>query len=270
MDPYTEYFGLSAAPFGRGVPVNELLTGGQWDEMAARLLHVARNKAFGVFTGETGTGKTTALRRLAIELDPMRYRVLYVCDSFLTPRNFYVEALRQLGYSPSGRFYRGDAKRRLAAALADTETAGMSPVMIVDEGHLLSNEMLEEIRFLLNFDMDSRSACALILTGQNELKAKLRLHIHQAIEGRIDMRFQLLPMERVETRRYITRHMERVQCPRAVFTDAAVAAIHDWSGGIPRKVNKLAEGSLMAATSQQKELVDDYLVKEVIESEFEI
>ncbi|MDR2180883.1 MAG: AAA family ATPase [Synergistaceae bacterium] len=89
----------------------------------------------------------------------------------------------------------------LQKALNEALLTHVTPLMIVDEAHLLSHEMLEEIRFLLNLDMDSRSSCALILTGQTELKEKLRLQVHQAIEGRMDVRFYLegLTQEEVET-----------------------------------------------------------------------
>jgi type II secretory pathway predicted ATPase ExeA len=263
-----EYFGFSGAPFGRDIPVTELMQSTQWNELAGRLLHVAKSRGFGVFTGETGTGKTTALRRMTSELDKNHYRVLYVYDSNLTPRNFYVETLHQLGYSP--KFYRGDTKRQLTKALDEITQTSQIPVIVVDEAHLLSHEMLEEIRFLLNLEMDSRSACSLILVGQTELRSKLKLQIHQAIDGRIDMRFQLEDMTGEETARYVKRHLDRVKCPREIFTELALKVIHDYSGGRPRKVNKVTYASLMAAASQKKQLVDDYLVKEVIMSELEL
>ena len=265
---YEKYFGFCATPFGRDIPVAELMKSKQWNELAARLLHAAKNKCFGLFTGETGTGKTTALRRMTAELDKNRFRVLYVYDSDLTPRNFYVETLHQLGYAP--RFYRGDAKRQLTHALHEMTQCGQHPVVVVDEAHLLSHEMLEEIRFLLNLDMDSKSACSLILAGQTELRSKLKLQIYQAIDGRVDIRFHLEAMESEETAIYVKRHLERVKCPREIFTEPALKVIHDYSGGMARKVNKVAQTSLMAAASQEKQLIDDYLVKEVIMSELEI
>jgi type II secretory pathway predicted ATPase ExeA len=265
---YEDYFGFNGIPFVRNIPVAELMRNGQWNELAGRLLYVAKNREFGLFTGETGTGKTTALRRMASELDKNRYKVLYVYDSNLTPRNFYVETLHQLGYSP--KFYRGDAKRQLTKALEEVTHEGQTPVIVVDEAHLLSHEMLEEIRFLLNLEMDSKSSCSLILVGQTELRTKLKLQIHQAIDGRVDMRFHLEDMESEETVTYVKRHLERVQCPREIFTEAGLRAIHDYSGGRPRKVNKVSHASLMAAASQKKQLIDDYLVKEVIMSELEV
>jgi type II secretory pathway predicted ATPase ExeA len=265
---YEEYFDLSATPFGRDIPVMELVKNQQWNELAGRLIHVAKNSYFGFFTGESGIGKTTALRRMAAELDKNRFRLLYVYDSDLTPRNFYVETLHQLGYK--ARFYRGDAKRQLTKALSELADSGLISVIIVDEAHLLSREMLEEIRFLLNMEMDSKSLCSLILVGQGELRSKLKLQIHSAIDGRVDMRFHLESMSFEETAIYIKRHLARVKCPREIFTECALKVIHGYAGGVARKVNKVAQASLMAAASQEKQLIDDHLVKEVIMSELEI
>lgn len=265
---YEEYFGLRATPFGRDIPVTELIKIRQWNELACRLIYVAKNNGFGIFTGETGTGKTSTVRRMVSELDKNRFRILYVYDSDLTPRNFYIETLLQLGHNP--KFYRGDVKRQLTKALNEITQGGLFPVVIIDEAHLLSKEMLEEIRFLLNMEMDSKSSCSLILIGQTELRSKLKLQIHKAIEGRIDMRYHLEGMNYEETATYVKRHLERVKCPREIFTESALKVIYDYSGGTARKVNKVAHASLMAAASQEKQLVDDYLVKEVIMSELEI
>jgi type II secretory pathway predicted ATPase ExeA len=265
---YEKYFGFSDTPFGRDIPVKELMKSRQWNELVGRLKHVAKNQEFGVFTGETGTGKTTTLRRMTAELDKNRFRIMYVYDSDLTPRNFYVETLHQLGYTP--RFYRGDAKRQLTKALDEIACGGQIPVIVVDEAHLLSHEMLEEIRFLLNLEMDSKSSCSLILVGQSELRLRLKLQIHQAIEGRVNMRYHLEAMNSEETATYVKRHLDRVKCPREIFTEPALKVIHDYSGGAARKVNKVSHASLMAAASQDKQLVDDYLVKEVIVRELEV
>ena len=265
---YEEYFGFSGTPFGRDIPATELLKTKRWNELVERLKHVARNREFGVFTGESGTGKTTALRRMAAELDKNRFRVIYVYDSDLTPRNFYIETLYQLGYTP--KFFRGDTKRQLMRALEEIAHGNQVAIIVVDEAHLLSHEMFEEIRFLLNLEMDSKSSCSLILVGQTELRSKLKLQIHQAIDGRVNMRFHLEVMENEETVIYVKRHLDRVKCPREIFTESALKVIHDYSGGAARKVNKVAQASLMAAASQEKQLVDDYLVKEVIMSELEV
>lgn len=265
---FEAFFGLTGTPFSRDVPVNQLLETAAYKELLARLDHVARKRAFGVFTGDAGTGKTTALRRFCQKLDPNGYRVLYLSDSALTPRNFYWETLHELGYQP--RFYRGDAKRQLHKALAVlTDDEKKTPVVMVDEAHLLSREMLEEIRFLLNLRMDSYSGLSLILVGQTELRETLKLQVNKAIWQRVDMRFHLPALSKEETAAYIARHLAAVKAPGEIFTQAAMGVIHEHCEGIPRKVNKVATACLMAAAGQNQKLIDDHLVRVVIDSEFE-
>ena len=265
---FEAFFGLTGTPFSRDIPVNQLLETESGKELHGRLNYVARTRAFGVFTGDAGSGKTTAIRRFCQELDANRYRVLYLSDSALTPRNFYWETLHELGYEP--RFYRGDAKRQLQKALAVlVDNERKSPVVIVDEAHLLSREMLEEIRFLLNLRMDSYSALSLILVGQTELRETLKLQVNKAISQRVDMRFHLPVLSREETTAYIAKHLAAVRASGDIFTQAAIGVIHEYCEGIPRNMNKMAIACLMAASGQNQKLIDDHLVRVVIESEFE-
>ena len=264
---FEQYFNLTRTPFSRDIAEGELYSTPNILELCERLEYVARNRQFAVITGDVGTGKTTAIRKLVGSLDSNRYKVMYISDSALTPRNFYWEVLNQLGCE--ARFYRSDAKRQLMRELGNLiETHRKIPVIISDESHLLSREMLEEVRFLLNFKMDSYNRMSLILMGQSELRDVLKKQIYEAISQRIDMRYHLNPYDRQQTGEYIKRHLEYAGESRDIFTENAVGAIYEFSAGVARKINKVCTACMIHASQRQIRLIDDHIVRFIIEEEF--
>lgn len=263
---FEAFFGCTASPFDRSISTKSLFMSDGHQELVERMVHVAERRKFALCTGEVGAGKSTAARAVSERLNPTRFTVLYITDSDLTPRNFYYEVLHQLGIPP--RFYRGDAKRQLTKALMDLHESNRTPVILIDEGHLLRREMLEEIRFLMNFRMDSFSPMSLILMGQPELRATLQAQAYEAISQRVNVRFHLPGMSQSETLGYIQHHLKVVGVERSIFTDDALHLIHEFSGGIARKINNLCTSCLLHAFAKSKNLVDDRMVRVVLENEF--
>ena len=264
---FEAFFGFARTPFVRNMPEAELFQTPQLDELCSRLNYTARNNLFAVVTGDVGTGKTTGIRKFTASLSAEKYAVFYISDSALTPRNFYFEVLTQLGTRP--HFFRGDAKRQLMRSLEDLkELHKKQPVIIVDEAHLLSREMLEEIRFLLNAKMDSENPMSLILVGQLELRDILKKQIYEAIRQRIDLRYSLRALDRVETAAYMKKHLEYAGEKRDIFTDAAIDAVYGHSKGAARKINKLCTTSLIHAAQIGKRLIDDHMISLIIDEEF--
>ena len=255
---YKAFFKLTGTPFTRGLPPAHLLTTPAMAEVGARLDYAARERRFMVLTGAVGAGKSTALRAFLLRLPVTTYTPLYVTDSSLTPRNFYHEVLWQLGQTP--RFYRGDARRQLHRALQERDDAGKQPVIVIDEAHLLGRAMLEEIRFLLNFDMDSRAPLALVLAGQPELRTTLKLECFAAIAQRIHLRAHLAALTPDESARYIQHHLEQAGAVGALFTEPALRIIHAFTGGLPRQLNNVCAACLLYACGQHRQLIDDIIV----------
>ena len=190
-----------------------------------------------------------------------------ITDSKLTPRWFYKGLLDQLGLE--SRFYRGDSKRQLQQEIEVIRGIQRKKVVcILDEAHLLEKETLEEFRFLLNYRFDSMSPMALVLVGQTELwENKLKLQRYAAIRQRIDMYCTLPHLDRSETEQYIASHMDYSGCGHEIFTTKALDEIHKASAGIPRMINRVCEKALMYAFQNQKRLIDDYMIKFVVEHE---
>lgn len=263
---FETFFDMKKTPLMNNIPVDALYLSDMMDETLGRLTYAAQRQLFAVVTGDVGCGKTTAIRKLTEDLTKNHFTVLYLSDSKLTPRWFYKGLLDQLGIE--SKFYRGDAKRQLHKEIEIIRGVHQQKVVaIIDEAHLLAKETLEEIRFLLNYKMDSMSPMSLILVGQNELWDKLRLQQYAAIRQRIDIKCELPQFDRAQTGEYMKRHLDYCGCSHEIFTDKAMDEIYRYSAGSARAINKVGTHSLMYAAQRAKKIIDDHMVKLVIEAE---
>jgi type II secretory pathway predicted ATPase ExeA len=260
---YEEFFGMSNTPFLNTIPSNAMYMSESHKELLGRLEYVASKNMFAVVTAGVGCGKSSTVRRFSDTLSRDKYTVLYISDSMLTPRWFYKGLLEQLGIE--AKFYRGDAKRQLHKQLEIIRTVHhRNVVTVIDEAHLLDRETLEEIRFMLNFKMDSLNPMALVLVGQKELWDKLKLQRYDAIRQRIDIKCELPAFDRSETDEYVKVHLHYAGGSTDIFTDAALDEIFKYASGSARAINKACTHCLMNASQRGKKLIDDHIVKDII------
>lgn len=265
---YESYFEMQHTPFTRNLPPESLYEPMFIGDVLGRLGYVADRQLFAVMTADPGCGKSTVLRKFAASLPSDQYVVLYLSDSKMTPRWFYKGLLEQMGLE--SRYYRGDARKQLHKEIEILRGVKKKQVVVIlDEAHLLEKETLEEFRFLLNFSFDSVSPMALILSGQTELLDKLRLRRYDALRQRIDIFCSLPHLDRAETEEYIRSHLNYAACTRELFTDKAIDEVYKGSTGVSRMINRICEKSLMYASQQQKRLVDDHMVRFVVEHEMQ-
>ncbi|WP_096186330.1 ExeA family protein [Evansella halocellulosilytica] len=257
------YFGWEKTPFQKQILTHDLFQSEQFEEMQARLEFMINQREFGLITGEVGAGKTTALRALHDRLVSSEHVFLYLSDSSLKPRDFYREMLVQVGIEPM--FLASDLKRQFKAALLDLyQNKEKTPIVVIDEAHLLSPTMLQEIRFLTNFEIDSLSPLALILVGQPELRDKIRLRSLEAISQRITTRFHLVGLTYDEMKEYIEHHLKVAGEERQIFTEAAMKNIYTYTKGILRLTNRLCTECLLDCVARKDKLVDEDTVERVI------
>jgi len=264
---YEKFYSFTNTPFTRSIPTKNLYRGDDFDELIERLKYTAQNQLFAVVIGDCGCGKTTILRRFDDEIQHDNIFSLYLSESKLTPRTFYKNLLEQLGFE--AKYFRNDAKRQLHKEIEIMSgLSGTRIVAIVDEAHLLSKEMLEEIRFLLNYRMDSQSPMSLILSGQTELwDDKLKLQRYAAIRQRIDILCVVPRLDRARTNEYISTQLTFAGSDREMFTEAAIDEVFKFSSGIPRLINKACTESLIYGAQNRKTILDDRMVKMVVEQE---
>lgn len=254
-------------PFERNIPCESLLSTRTHDELNSRLLISAKERKFCVVTGDVGVGKTTAIRRFTASLDKNNFRLVYISDSDLTPRVFYWEILKEFLGTDKPPLYRASGKHKMIQALEAILSNKQTPVVIVDEAHLLSHEMLQETRFLLNYKMDSQNPMALIIVGQSELRTKLSKEIYEPIVQRINWHYRLPALDRAGTQDYIASHMRYAGATGQIFQDSAISAIFDYSKGCARKINQVCTLSLIAAAQRNARAIDAEFAAFVIDQE---
>ncbi len=261
--PWAAHFGLSRTPFGKSIPARDLFTRQAHAEAIARISFCIAESALGVVTGDTGAGKTVALRAAVAALDPTRHQVIYIANPAFGTRGLYVSIVRALGAQP--RYLKAElmaqAQDLLAAEAAERHRR---VVVICDEAHLLDPAQLEELRLLTNAEMDSASQFAGILAGQPTLSRQLRMGMFAALDQRIATRFTIKPMDLAESAAYLKHHLALAGRDAPLLADDAIARLHRVANGLPRALNNAATAALMAAAADGKDLIDDACAKKAV------
>ena len=197
-----------------------------------------------MITGEVGTGKTAAVRAAVTALDPAGHNVIYIGNPATGVRGILAAAVTALG----GRPVHGTAALAVQAwnvLAGEAAERGRTPVLIIDEAHLLDHGQLSPYA-CTNHDMDSSTPFATVLVGQPTLRHNIKLGVLAALDQRITVRYQMKGMTPDETAAYIRHHLEEAGRTADLFTDDAVAQIHQAARGKPRTVNNICVAALIA------------------------
>ena len=256
IDRLRAHWGLSRTPFTKELAPSMLFSSTVHQEAVARIDWIISERSLGVVCGEVGAGKTVAARAATASRDSSRYTISYLPNPAIGARGLYIQIVKALGATP--RFYKALLVPQATDLLAaETAERGKTVVLVLDEAHLLSAEQLEELRMLTNSEMDSRATFACLLLGQPTLRRKLRQGTFAALDQRIALRCTIDGMDRRETGEYIAHHVKLAGRSDTLFSDDAVALIHEASRGLPRQVNNLATQTLIAAFAQNKSICDE-------------
>ncbi len=262
MTTLNDFYTFQATPFTKSIAAQHLFPSRGHCEIQGRLAFALQERLPTLITGDVGTGKSTALRAFAHSLDRNIYAVAYLSNPHLTPATLYRQILFQLQTEPSYGFIQ--LLPQLHSTFSDMTRKGRFILLIIDEAHLLSPDILEQLRFLLNDDMDSASPLTLVLLGQSDLAHKLRFSPYEALHQRIAVRYHLAAFDLEETAGYIKHQLRVAGCQNQIFSDGFIGAVYDHTKGVARKINNLCRGALLLGASERKQILDDADLKRVI------
>ncbi len=258
---YLEYWGLKKFPFDNVPDPDFMYYSSAHSEALARLLYaVRRNKGIILITGEIGTGKTTLSRVLIDQIKNSKFDIGLMVNSIPDTIDFLREILYSLGVKPDKDLYKSDLLKLLNDKALENLRDNKTTVLIFDEAHLTSKEILEEIRLLLNFQLNDKFLLTIILLGQPELK--LIIKEMKQLDQRIAMRYHLTPLSHDETLEYVKFRLKEAGSANDIINRQALDEIYEYSKGIPRTINNICDMSLMAGFISNTKVIDSKIIKD--------
>ena len=260
---YTEYYGLIRPPFEMTPDPSFLDMGEAHREGSATLVYgVNSGKGFVMLTGEVGMGKTTLLHALLQQLDS-KTNSAFIFNPRLDPLGFFRMLFEELGV---GKTCETKAEYLLALNqyLIEKLAANERVLLIVDEAQNLSAEMLEEIRLLSNLETPTSKLIQIMLVGQPELLALLDQPELRQLRQRIALRHHLRSFNEDEVAEYVTGRLVKAgYTGRGLFKKKALRELHYLTGGTPRLINNICDGTLLLGYVRQQSTLGADAVREV-------
>ncbi len=257
---YTEFFGLNEKPFAITPDPRYLYMSARHTDALAHLLYgISESGGFIQLTGEVGTGKTTLIRSV-LERLPEKAEIALILSPQLTTLEFFATIVQELHCAaPTDRTVKAHIDV-LNTHLMEAHAEGRRVVLIVDEAQTLSPELLEQVRLLTNLETSKQKLLQIILIGQPELRDLLDRPEMRQIAQRITGRYHLEPLQKDDTRAYVSHRLRVAGAQSEIFTKRAIDSLYKHSRGIPRLINVIADRALLAGYTKDERRVDTALV----------
>lgn len=262
MQDYIARYGMDFNPFIKNTK-DIIIETDDYRELKVRLDYLLANKGFGIITGGPGRGKTTAIRNYIRNLNSSLYKVTYTSLSTLTVSEFYRHMACELGLEVMHK--KNDNFRNIQAEITrQAVEKRITPVIVIDEANYINNGILNDLKMLFNFEMDSRDRAVILLVGLPQLNNTLRLSANEPLRQRITMNFNIESLTKEETYAYIKSKITGAKGTMDVFNLNAMEAIANAANGIPRIINKICNNALMIAASKNLELIDAEIIMSAV------
>lgn len=259
------HFGLREAPFSKEIGDGDLWVPSSRKHVVADVVDAVAERGHVLLTGEPGVGKTCILRAVRRQLPGSGYRLTYCHNATLGRRDFYRHVCLALGLSP-----KATAAAVFWAISAHIEELGgekVHPVFLIDEAHLLHQDVLEHLHILANYEWDSRALLSLVLVGLPETRARLALSKNRSLYSRIHTRIALGESSPGDTAEYLTYRARRAGAERELFSPEAAAVIHEAARGRLRDIDRIATSALKAAARKKSRVVERDIAARVARDE---
>lgn len=256
---YKMHWGMEFNPFSKKLNIKDCFKSDDFTQATARLEHLKTIKGLGLFTGLSGTGKTFTLRCFVESLNSNLFKTAYIPTSTLTVLDFYKALAYALGTEIAAKkidLFR-NIQNRIVSLSKDKK---ITPVIIIDEAQYLKTEVLNDLKILLNFDMDSSNHAIIILSGQPILNNTLSKQVHEALKQRVVINYNFSGISKQESIEYILSRLKLCGVHDSIFNAGAIEAVYSCCNGSTRKLNSMLEKCLILGYQKNINIIDTEIV----------
>ena len=254
---YEEFYGLTDEPFNITPNPRFLYLSKKHEGGLEHLLYgIERKRGLIVLTGDVGTGKTTLLNTIVQRIGEKTH-IAFLVQSKMSAIDIYKYIFYEfdLKRDVNGKT-EGDFLVILRDFLVQCAKNGENCVLIIDEAHSLSQDVLEQIRLFLNFETYDSKLLQIILAGHPELNENLNLPESAKLKQRVSISYNLLPLDDVETKGYIEKRLTVSGARKPIYSDDAIAEVYRCSQGIPRLINIVCDLALFLGYGKKQLVLD--------------
>jgi general secretion pathway protein A len=259
---YLEYWGLKEKPFENTPDPKFFYSSKMHTEALSRILYaLTNNKGCVLLTGEYGCGKTALVRKVIEALDPDLYELALINYPIFSSNEFLREVLFQYG-ADTASGTKLELFHRVSAFGYENLKKGKQNILVIDEAQLIEDsEIFEQIRLLLNLQLEDKGLISIFLVGQPELRE--RVMTYPQLDQRIGVRYHIHYFGHDDVIAYIRHRLRIAGTTREMFTPEAYVMITRASHGVPRRINNICDLCLLDGSSVHAEMIDEAIVKKI-------
>lgn len=261
---YEAYWGLKEKPFENTPDPRFLYSSHEHLEAVTRMTYaIEERKGAALLTGDYGCGKTLISRRIFEMLPVEKYDVALLTNPLLSPAEILREICTQLGIKSSVSWPKTQLLNELNERLYKNLRSHKDTVIIVDEAQAIKDlRTLEELRLLLNFQLNDRFLLTLLLIGQPELREMIDKY--KQLKQRLAIRYHLNPLSQKDAQEYILHRLQVAGAKDGIFSNSVHELIWQTSGGVPREINTICDMSLLLGFTKKSKGINIDLVRKAI------
>lgn len=253
------FYGFSKDPFTKEIEPSEAFKYTDFVEASNRLEFLKNTRGFGVITGEPGSGKTFVLNCFLNSLNTSLYKPVYIPISTVTVNDFYAALCEGLGILPAQK------KVKMFAQIQEVITTyynskHITPVIVIDEAQFLRNAILDDLRIIFNFGMDTKDYATVILCGQTQFVNQLSRQPLEPVRQRIVVNYTMKGLNKTESFDFISHRLKMAGRSEPLFTDDALELLYASSNGCLRTLTSLARMSLICGSNKKSHTIDSQII----------